>query len=257
MQISISQTNIVLFTFVYRNKNVKSSPNRPINRNTNRPINRNRLRNSKRPLSTDKPKRKGIADARQKIMQKKRRNVVDARDILARMAKKQDARNKIAKLREGKTTNKQINGNVQAVGSNILRKTDRNGRISLVTNKTKHVPTDINLAIKQQLGLVSPVRSPRSNNARQPLSPRARNVPRTLSPTLIRKTILNDEYPYQPSYGQYAHVYDSDLYRWVKPDLRSSSVVGSRRPFHASRSHEDEEDWRLFSRSPTRYCFRM
>lgn len=241
---------MALFTFIYRNKNVKANPNRSTFKGT--------LRNPKKRLSSDKPKRKGVTDARQKIIQKKRWNVVDARDILAKMAKKQDARNKIAKLREGKTGNKQINGNVQAVGSNILRKTDRNGRISLVTNKTKQPTTDINLAIKQQLGLVSPVRSPRSNNVRQPLSTRARNVPRSLSPTLIRKTILNDEYPYQPSYGQYAHVYDSDLYRWVKPDLRSSAVVGSRRPFHVSRSHiEDEEDWRLFPRSPSRYVFRI
>lgn len=197
-----------------------------------------------------------MTDARQKIIQKKRRNVVDARDILARMAKKQDARSKIAKLREGKTGNKQINANVQAVGSNILRKTDRNGRISLVTNKTKQLPTDINLAIKQQLGLVSPVRNPRSNTARPPLSTRARNVPRALSPTMIRKTILNDEYPYQPSYGQYAHIYDSDMYRWVKPDLRSSSAAVGSRSFHASRSRiEDEDGWRLIPCSPTRYCF--
>lgn len=156
-----------------------------------------------------------VTDARQKIIQKKRKNVVDARDILARMAKKQDARSKLLKIRETRT-----NGNVQVIGRNILRKTGPDGKISLLTSKAKQQQqqpvSDINLAIKQQLGLVPAVRSPKKLPKRALLT--------KSSPTLIRKTILNDmEYDFERLGRGYEE--SESLYRWVRPDLRLSEPL--------------------------------
>jgi len=95
-----------------------------------------------------------IGDARQKIMQKKRKNLVDAREIISG-TKIVDARNKLTKLREKTTT-----GSVKVIGSSILQKTDRNGKISLVTNKNRTSASTMNLKIQQQLGLVQPARNP-------------------------------------------------------------------------------------------------
>lgn len=46
---------------------------------------------------------------------------------------------------------------IQPVGKSILKKTDRNGKITLSTNKeqNKVVQTNINLAIRKELGLVT------------------------------------------------------------------------------------------------------
>lgn len=154
--------------------------------------------------------RKGVTDARQKILQKKRKNVVDARDILANMAKKQDARSKLLKIRETRT-----NGNVQVIGKSILRKTGPDGKISLLTSKSKQSTTDINLAIKQQLGLVPSVRSPKKV---------ARKTTKTASPALISKTIYNDvDFEYNPPPRGYDDI--ESLYRWVRPNIRSTETA--------------------------------
>ena len=70
-----------------------------------------------------------IADARFKIIQKNREKLTDARDKLAEIAKQSDARLKLDKLRatQVKKFESQLTG--------ISRKTGRNGKISLTTNK--------------------------------------------------------------------------------------------------------------------------
>lgn len=70
----------------------------------------------------------GVTDARFKIIQKNRLKMTDARDKLAEIAKQSDARLKIDKLRA--TQLKKIDPFLS-----IARKTGRNGRISLTTNK--------------------------------------------------------------------------------------------------------------------------
>lgn len=77
-----------------------------------------------------------VEDARFKIIQKKRKNIGDAREKLAQIAKQSDARLKLEKLRA--TTNKK-----DLAG--ISRKTGRNGRISLTTNKPlpPHIPRSL------------------------------------------------------------------------------------------------------------------
>lgn len=70
-----------------------------------------------------------ITDARFKIIQKNREKLTDARDKLAEIAKQSDARLKLDKIRAShyKKIDAQLSG--------ISRKTGRNGRLSLSTNK--------------------------------------------------------------------------------------------------------------------------
>lgn len=84
-----------------------------------------------------RPNSKPIEDARFKIIQKKRRHIADARDKLAQIAKQSDARLKLQKLRA--TNPKKLDP------PNISRKTGRNGRMSLSTNKPlpPHAPRSL------------------------------------------------------------------------------------------------------------------
>lgn len=161
----------------------------------------------------------GVTDARQKILQKKRKNVVDARDILAKMAKTQDARNKINKLRQTRSGDGSINSNVQTIGAHILRKTDRNGKISLVTNKSKQNTSNMNIAIQQQLGLIPHIR-PKKIVTKSGLSTSPKNSIRNLNPPVIRKTILNN-LEYNPPIPSAQYGFDQpDVYRWYRADLQ-------------------------------------
>ncbi|XP_018314778.1 polymerase delta-interacting protein 3 isoform X1 [Mycetomoellerius zeteki] len=70
-----------------------------------------------------------IKDARFKIIQKNREKLTDARDKLAEIAKQSDARLKLDKIRASHYKK------IDAQLSSISRKTGRNGRLSLSTNK--------------------------------------------------------------------------------------------------------------------------
>lgn len=194
-----------------------------------------------------------ITDARTKIIQKKRKNVVDARDILAKMAKTKDVRGKLLKIREQNKS--KVTSNVKVIGNGILRKTDRNGKIwyanlykhqtttkpyafySLVTNKNKPPPptpaSSITDTIKQQLGLAQ------RTHRKLP----ARNKPYEVAPPIIRKTIMN-VLPHFADYDAFRPEDDS-LYRWVKP-ARPTAVL-ARRPI----ARQDDQ-WRYHA-SPQRY----
>jgi len=74
-----------------------------------------------------------ITDARFKIIQKNREKLTDARDKLAEIAKQSDARLKLDKIRASQY--KKIDAHL----SGISRKTGRNGRLSLSTNKVPHL----------------------------------------------------------------------------------------------------------------------
>lgn len=203
MSLRIALTNVY-----FRSKNNKFRTQKLQNIKQNKNL---KAKNGvKKRLSTSK-----IQDARQKIQQKKRKTVVDARDILAKMAKTRDARSKINKIRDGRTGLPSSSGNVKIIGSNILRKTDPNGKISLITNKSKH-KSDINLAIQKQLGLIS---SPRSPIKKGPPKRNA-SVNTVRNPVHIRKTILNDM-----DYGTVESLrsYDPTLYKWTRPELRTTA----------------------------------
>lgn len=83
------------------------------------------------------PRKRGgitkISDARLKIIQNKRQKLTDARDKLAEIAKKSDAREKLEKLRQ-----KRLKGRPGSqVNANITRRTNRNGQVTLSTNKNR------------------------------------------------------------------------------------------------------------------------
>lgn len=156
-------------------------------------------------------KKPQIQDARQKLIQKKRNHVKDARDILAKIAKGQDARNRLNKIRQS------TNGNIKVIGSNILQKTDRDGNICLVTNKAKvQSPTGMNITIQKELGLIT--------SQKKALVRRSLNAPR-VSPS-VRQAVLNEIDPYNQIV---ARSYDPSLYKWSKPGLRASAsqLIGS------------------------------
>jgi hypothetical protein len=143
--------------------------------------------------------------------------VKDARDVLAKIAKGQDARNKLNKLRQKRGGIVTANGNIKVIGQNILQKTDRDGKISLVTNKSKST-TGMNAAIQKELGLVT---SPKKTVVRRALA--TSRVPQT-----IRQTVLNDID--SAAYSQIlARNCDPGLYKWSKPGLRTtaSQLIGS------------------------------
>lgn len=85
-----------------------------------------------------RPAQNVVTDARLKIIQKNREKLTDARDKLAEIAKQSDARLKLDKLRAT-----HLKKNDAPIGG-ISRKTSRNGRISLTTNKipplVSHIP---------------------------------------------------------------------------------------------------------------------
>lgn len=75
-----------------------------------------------------------VTDARFKIIQKNRQKLTDARDKLAEIAKQSDARLKLDKIRASQY--KKID-----TIAGISRKTGRNGRLSLSTNKIPSLPS--------------------------------------------------------------------------------------------------------------------
>lgn len=195
--------------------------------------------NIKKRLGKMKPKT-NITDARQRILEKKRKTVKDARDILLNKTRKFDARNKIEKIR-----NKNVNGsgNVRVIGSNILKKTDRNGRVSLTTTNKSKVIHDLNVAIQRQLVLNTLHPLPKKIIKRFPRSPPKPSVP--MPSPVIRKTILNDyiapiESPVPFQYEE------PSVYRWHRPE--SLRRPESRPSFNVTRNLVSSQgrEWRSF-----------
>lgn len=192
----------------------------------------------------------GVVDARQRIIQKKRKNVTDARDILAKMAKTQDARNKINKLREFRKGDSVLNSNIRSIGAHILRKTDRNGKISLVTNKSKQPASSMNFTIQQQLGLIPPIH-PKKTVTKTALSISTKSSVRNFTPPVIRKTILNDLGYSPPRVQHSSYGYEQpDVYRWFRPDLQPPPPImpalETRRPLSRSIMNNGAGEWRSY-----------
>lgn len=167
-----------------------------------------------------------MQDVRQKLIQNKR-NVTDARDVLAKMAKTHDARSRLDRMRS-KQGNRTApiapsSSKIKVIGKNIVQKVDGNGKISLVTNKARNT-SNINLAIQKQLGLLPATRPPvkRIQN-RKPQSPKP-------SPPKTRKAVSNGR-SYAASMSEASREYNDEMYRWLKPDLRPAShLINSLEP---------------------------
>lgn len=172
-----------------------------------------------------------VQDARQKIISKKRKGVKDARDILAKMAKTQDARNKLDKIREGRTAGSARNSNVKVIGNNIVRKTDRNGKISLSTNKPS-TASSFKLAIQRELGLAPPARLPRTvPQIAKRVIPSVPQVPR-----IPRNQLIAPQYQYEPVYDELP---TRSLYKWANPAASLAVVERPVRRTALNRSFEN------------------
>ncbi|XP_044271195.1 polymerase delta-interacting protein 3-like isoform X2 [Tribolium madens] len=184
-----------------------------------------------------------VQDARQKLIQKKLSTVKDARDVLAKIAKGQDARNKLNKLRQKRGTIATANGNIKVIGQNIVQKIDSNGKISLVTNKAKS-STGMNATIQKELGLVT---SPKKAVVRRALA--ASRVPQT-----VRQAVLNEIDPYNQ---MLMRTYDPSLYKWSKPGMRTtaSQLIGSLEGRVRGAKGEVFQGWQNFpiNKSPLGY----
>ncbi|ERL88855.1 uncharacterized protein LOC109539114 isoform X2 [Dendroctonus ponderosae] len=159
-----------------------------------------------------------MQDVRQKLILKKR-TVTDARDVLAKMAKTHDARSRLDRMRSKQENRKTTpiassSSKIKVIGKNIVQKVDVHGKISLVTNKARNT-SNINLAIQKQLGLLPATRMPAKRiQYRKPQSPKS------VTPT--NKPVRNER-SYGPSMAEAARVYNKEMYRWLKPDLRPAS----------------------------------
>ncbi|CAG9771084.1 unnamed protein product [Ceutorhynchus assimilis] len=195
-----------------KNRQQQSRPNRSNNANK---LNSN-AKFKKRPASTGKGR---VQDARQKITQKKR-NVVDARDVLAKKAKTQDARSKLDKIRHSQSP--KPNSNIKMIGNSIVQKVDRDGKISLVTNKSKNT-LQMDMAIKKQLGLIP--------QSRPPLKRSPPKKPVNIRPT-IRRNIAEERYAgprIVPAVLPRSRVQDSGMYKWLKPAFRPTTDLDTAR----------------------------
>ncbi|XP_050507224.1 polymerase delta-interacting protein 3 isoform X2 [Diabrotica virgifera virgifera] len=176
------------------------------------------IKKSNFPTKPRKSEGRRVQDARQTLLGKKRKPVVDARDIIKTKSKVQDARTKINRIRDDRSTAPSSSGSVKVIGHSILKKTDRNGRISLTTNKSKP-RNDLNVAIQKQLGLIPPNRSPTKRPA--PKRNAAVNTSRaSRSPPRVHKSIMREP-DYEPR--EPVRLYDPTLYKWTKPELRNTA----------------------------------
>ncbi|XP_033229846.1 uncharacterized protein LOC117181363 [Belonocnema kinseyi] len=167
----------------------------------------------------------GIADARLKIIQKNRLKLTDARDKLAEIAKQSDARLKLDKLRAT-----HLKKNDPFLG--ISRKTGRNGRISLSTNK-----------IPQFNPIVHPVpaayRPPPSRTVgfRPPLEPHyVENISMDYNDDYLidtpplRRTVSNEYAPSLPPPPPVFNLKPASPYTWVKPSSSLGRNAAIRKP---------------------------
>ncbi|XP_043274069.1 uncharacterized protein [Venturia canescens] len=158
-----------------------------------------------------------VTDARFKIIQKNREKLTDARDKLAEIAKQSDARLKLDKLRAShvKKTEPQM--------GSISRKTGRNGRISLMTNK---IPTLIGHVQTQNYMQPPPVMNTRNVGYKQP-----HQEPQYISEDMgidynedvymmdapsLRRTVSNEYAPIPPPPPPVFSMKAGTPYTWVK-----------------------------------------
>ncbi|XP_043463272.1 polymerase delta-interacting protein 3-like [Leptopilina heterotoma] len=202
----------------------------------------------------------GVTDARFKIIQKNRLKMTDARDKLAEIAKQSDARLKIDKLRA--TQFKKIDPFLS-----IARKTGRNGRITLSTNKVPQF-NDISHSVPNTFVQ----QSRRTVGFRPPLEPNyVNNISMEFDDDYImdspplRRTVNNEYAPSLPPPPPVFNIKPATPYTWVKPSssLGKNSVARkqeSERPrdfkviAHTSMSkpaNSYREEWSFGSKSRT------
>ena len=183
-----------------------------------------------------------VTDARFKIIQKNREKLTDARDKLAEIAKQSDARLKLDKIRASqfKKMDVQLSG--------ISRKTGRNGRLSLSTNK---VPPLMPHVLPPNIPAPTRVVGYRPPSLSEPhylgdMSMDYNDDYLMDSPSL-RRTVSNEYAPTPPPPPPVFNIPTSP-YTWVKPTSANVTRIPARKS-DIERERERQRDYKLVPRS--------
>ncbi|KAG7209143.1 hypothetical protein KM043_015286 [Ampulex compressa] len=189
-----------------------------------------------------------VTDARFKIIQKNREKLTDARDKLAEIAKQSDARLKLDKIRASqlKKIETQLPG--------ISRKTGRNGRLSLSTNKmppmVPHVmppnmPNNYMPLPTRTVGYRPPMLS-------EPHYIRDMNMDYNddylIESPPLRRTVSNEYAPTPPPPPPVFSIKPASSYTWVKPTSSNVTRIVPRKP-DVDRERERVRDYKIVARS--------
>ncbi|XP_071574313.1 uncharacterized protein [Temnothorax nylanderi] len=187
-----------------------------------------------------------ITDARFKIIQKNREKLTDARDKLAEIAKQSDARLKLDKIRASHY--KKIDPL-----SGISRKTGRNGRLSLSTNKVPHLmqhvlpPNIPNNYIPPPTRAVGYRPSFSEPHYLGDMSMDYTDDYLTESPSL-RRTVSNEYAPTPPPPPPVFSINPISPYTWVKSRNTNVTRIQARKS-EIEKERERQRDYKLVARS--------
>ncbi|XP_031834298.1 uncharacterized protein LOC116427731 [Nomia melanderi] len=190
-----------------------------------------------------------ITDARFKIIQKNREKLTDARDKLAEIAKQSDARLKLDKIRASqlKKVETQLPG--------ISRKTGRNGRLSLSTNKMPpmlphpmppNIPNNYMPPPTRAVGYRPPPLAEPHYIGDISMD---YNDDYLMEAAPLRRTVNNEYAPTPPPPPPVFSIKPASPYTWVKPASNNvSRIVPSRKP-EVDRERERVRDYKVIARS--------
>ncbi|XP_024889011.1 polymerase delta-interacting protein 3-like isoform X1 [Temnothorax curvispinosus] len=187
-----------------------------------------------------------ITDARFKIIQKNREKLTDARDKLAEIAKQSDARLKLDKIRASHYKK------IDAL-SGISRKTGRNGRLSLSTNKVPHLmqhvlpPNIPNNYIPPPTRAVGYRPSFSEPHYLGDMSMDYTDDYLTESPSL-RRTVSNEYAPTPPPPPPVFSINPISPYTWVKSRNTNVTRIQARKS-EIEKERERQRDYKLVARS--------
>lgn len=185
-----------------------------------------------------------LTDARFKIIQKNREKLTDARDKLAEIAKQSDARLKLDKIRASQL--KRIDPQV----SGISRKTGRNGRLSLSTNKIPpimpHVmpPNNYIPPPTRAIGYRPPPLAEPHYPGEMPIDYN-NDYGTDMAP--LRRTV-NNEYAPTPPPPPVFGIKPSSLHTWVKPSGNNVTRIVPSRKADIERERERVRDYKIMAR---------
>lgn len=190
-----------------------------------------------------------VTDARFKIIQKNREKLTDARDKLAEIAKQSDARIKLDKIRAShlKKIDAQIPG--------ISRKTGRNGRLSLSTNKMPSMPAHSIPSNIPNNYMPPPTRTvgyrppPIAEPHYMGDMSMDYNDDFMMEAAPLRRTVSNEYAPTPPPPPPVFSIKPTSPYTWVKPASSNVIRIVPSRKAEIERERERARDYKVVAHS--------
>ncbi|XP_076755312.1 uncharacterized protein LOC143426071 [Xylocopa sonorina] len=190
-----------------------------------------------------------ITDARFKIIQKNREKLTDARDKLAEIAKQSDARLKLDKIRASqfKKIETQIPG--------ISRKTGRNGRLSLSTNKMPpimphtippNIPNNYMPPPTRTVGYRPPPLAESHYMGDMNMDFTDDYIMETAP---LRRTVSNEYAPAPPPPPPVFSIKPASSYTWVKPTSSNLTRIVPSHKSDVDRDRERARDYKVIART--------